>query len=312
MQWESQAEAALKKVPIFVRKMVKGKIEEYAASKGRSTVSIDEVEGAHKAFMACVQESAKQADSSDLTDAGDVSGNGHESLSAHLEQLQSQTEQKGTLRTSFSMVKTCGASFGCPRQVVDPTDLQQRLAEVIEQSGYREFMESRVQGLILQHHKFRAALSGCPNGCSQPQIMDFAVIGRAIPEHTRIPCIECHECEEACEEGAIRLLDADPNTDYVTCVACGDCAAACPTGTLVAERRGYGLRIGGRLGRHPQLAESLVPLANEDEVVVALRTCIEIYMANAQGMERFASVVNRLGVDEFCMAVSDALVKLKG
>jgi dissimilatory sulfite reductase (desulfoviridin) alpha/beta subunit len=109
----------------------------------------------------------------------------------------------------------------------------------------------------------------------------------------------------------MEILDGEPLTDYLKCVGCTDCARACPTNALVAERRGYGIRIGGKLGRHPQLAHSIVHLASDDEVISALMSCIKLYMRNARGGERFNAVVNRLDPESFVQAVVEQMRNIK-
>lgn len=50
MLWEAEAEAALKRVPAFVRKMVRKRVEEYAEGKGCSAVTLAEIEEARSLF----------------------------------------------------------------------------------------------------------------------------------------------------------------------------------------------------------------------------------------------------------------------
>ncbi len=49
--WTPEAQARLAKVPIFVRKMVKKKIEKYAVSKGVSEITAELVQEAKDAQM---------------------------------------------------------------------------------------------------------------------------------------------------------------------------------------------------------------------------------------------------------------------
>lgn len=297
MQWEVEAEEAIKRVPVFVRKMVRRKVEEYAADKGCASVTLIEVQAARQAFKGGRPEPQTQEKIS--FEDGNVT-------SEKVQALESLSEERGVIKAAFSILKVCGAPFGCPRQVVNPGPLMERLAKQIEASGYPEFLEERVEGPILTHHKFRVALSGCPNACSQPQIQDFGVIGRVIPDITDEPCTECMECVAACNEDSIQVLHAEPIIDFDKCVGCGDCAKACPTGTLVAERRGYSIVIGGKLGRHPQFAQEVVHLASEDEVEAAFQACLDLYMRNARGAERFTFAFNRLGLDAFRRAIEEA------
>ena len=48
MQWTEEAEAAIKKVPFFVRKRVKIRVEKEAAEAGKKTVSLADVKATQK------------------------------------------------------------------------------------------------------------------------------------------------------------------------------------------------------------------------------------------------------------------------
>jgi len=318
MRWEAEAEAALKRVPVFVRKMVRKRVEEYAEGKGCSAVTLAEIEEARSLFKQGrpprVMGKAMTAAGNSHPDAATKGSTEHDSVSfedgvitsERVERLESLSE-RGTIKAKHYVIKVCGAPFGCPRQVVNPGQVMERLAKKIDGIGYGGWLEERVEGPILSHHKIRIALSGCPNACSQPQIQDFGVFGRAIPEQTEEPCIKCMECVEACREDCVEVINAEPIINYAKCVGCSDCARACPTGTLIAQRRGYSILVGGRMGRHPRFAEEIMHLASEDGVIMALEACLEICMANAEGEERFAKVFDRLGADAFKRAVEDKI-----
>jgi dissimilatory sulfite reductase (desulfoviridin) alpha/beta subunit len=278
MQWDTDAESLLRQTPDDARDAIRSKVEQLASEKGCGSVSVKEFQEARSA----------------LHDGGSVAA-------------EVLIETRGLISTDYLVVKTCRSTFGCSRQVIDPQQLTERLIQTFEKSGFSQFIEERSAGTVLTHKKFRMALSGCPNGCSQPQIVDFGVLGRAIPEITQVPCNECKQCVSACEENAIQIIDADPDTDYITCAACGDCARACPTGTIIASRRGYCIKLGGTLGRHPQLGQTIIPLATDDEVVAALSASLELYMQSAEKGESFCDVVNRLGLDAFGQAIGERI-----
>jgi len=67
---------------------------------------------------------------------------------------------------------------------------------------------------------------GCPLRCSwchNPESW------KAGPESSlrQVRCVRCGRCVEACENGAIRLVDSRPVTDADVCVLCGRCVANC-------------------------------------------------------------------------------------
>ena len=64
MKWSSEAEEAMKKVPFFVRKKVRKKIELYVQEQGRNRVTLADTKAARKQFLANMSKEIKgyQAD----------------------------------------------------------------------------------------------------------------------------------------------------------------------------------------------------------------------------------------------------------
>jgi len=58
----------------------------------------------------------------------------------------------------------------------------------------------------------------------------------------------------------------------------------------VADKKGFKVQLGGKLGRHPQLAKELPGIYSEDEVVDIVKKCIIFYKSNSKQGERFAEV----------------------
>jgi anaerobic sulfite reductase subunit C len=51
MRWTSEAEAALKKVPFFVRKKVKSRVEKETAAEGKTVVDLEAVKTTQKRYL---------------------------------------------------------------------------------------------------------------------------------------------------------------------------------------------------------------------------------------------------------------------
>jgi dissimilatory sulfite reductase (desulfoviridin) alpha/beta subunit len=150
------------------------------------------------------------------------------------------------------------------------------------------------------HHQFRVTLADCPNSCSQPQIKDIGIIGETEVTCDPEACTGCGECVAVCEESAVALEDDRlVKIDYGSCVRCGACALVCPTGALKAGRGGYRVLVGGKLGRHPQLARELSRSLDADQVLVLVSRIVDVYKAHARKGERLGAVVNKLGWEEF-------------
>ena len=197
----------------------------------------------------------------------------------------------------FISIKGCGGAVGCPLTLIDVAHVTERMLERIQNSGLSESLAGKVRGPVLSHHKFKTSVAGCANCCSEPQIKDFAVVAGIKPGRGDAECIECMQCVAACKEGAVRIIDGGPVIDESICVSCGDCTAACPTGSLIAQREGYTVLVGGRLGRHPKLAVKLVELVDEETVYKALDACIELIKEEGQNGERLGVIIDRVGID---------------
>ncbi len=183
----------------------------------------------------------------------------------------------------------------CPHAVATD-DLAPDLEKIIQDSGWPEFLIQR-QSPIRHHHQFRAAVSACPNGCSQPHIADFGLIGAAHIEVDTGSCSACGLCVGACAEKALRL---EPGIvlDRALCLGCASCARVCPTGSLAIGQKGYRVLLGGKLGRHPRLAHELGFLSQAAALAV-LRNTLHMFMANYSPGLRLADLVTRMGQENF-------------
>jgi dissimilatory sulfite reductase (desulfoviridin) alpha/beta subunit len=251
MQWSPEAEAAIKKVPFFVRKRVRARVEQEVEQAGKTVVTLDEVKATQKRYLQTM---------------GD--------------------EIKGY------QFETCFGPGGCPNRAVVDDKLVQRLEEVLKKAQLRAFLEKHVVGSLKHHHEFRVSVADCPNACSQPQIRDMGIIGAAEPALTGEACTLCEACVEICKEDAITLDEDEemPVIDYDRCVRCGQCVEECPTGTIGLELTGYRVLLGGKLGRHPRLAEELPGLYTEDDVVRILEECLDFFKKYSRHGERFAAI----------------------
>lgn len=94
-----------------------------------------------------------------------------------------------------------------------------------------------------------------------------------------------------------------PTLDLDKCVYCGKCIAVCPTGTLESEKQGYRMLLGGKLGRHPHLGLELDQLFSALEVLEAVDACLDYYMNNCLNGERFGVLLSRLGPEELLKSI---------
>jgi dissimilatory sulfite reductase (desulfoviridin) alpha/beta subunit len=192
-------------------------------------------------------------------------------------------------------VVTCRAGEGgCPMAIIDVGAVAEQLAEALADPELKRKLEERLKKPFSFHSQFCAVVTGCPNSCAQPQIRDFGVTGRARISFDESLCTECAMCEDACAEGALTLVDGMPRIDHARCIGCCDCVRACQSDALEVGRPMCDVTVGGKLGRHPRLAESLGEFESAEEVVDCLRRTVELLLAEGRKGERLGALLERL------------------
>jgi len=262
MHWSPEAEAAVKKVPFFVRKKVKARVEKEAREAGKKSVSLADVRATQQRYL----------------------------------QGGMEKEVQGY------RLETCFGPGGCPNRAVSESRLAEDIEALLKAADLLGFLKQTVPGALKFHHEFRVTLADCPNACSQPQIKDVGIIGASIPLVTGQACTECESCREECREGAIELAGnpAAPVIDAQRCVACGRCAAVCPSGTLAEACRGYRIQLGGKLGRHPRLAREMPGIYPAAVVLQVIEDCLRLYKKKSTGGRRFAELLTAADFEELC------------
>jgi len=252
MKWTAEAEEAIKKVPFFVRKKVRARVEQEALQNGHERITLSEVKATQKRYLTGMQ-----------------------------------SEVKGY------QLDACFGPSGCPNAIAASQDLVASIEALLLQSDLLGFLKSKGIRELKFHHEFRVTVADCPNACSQPQIKDIGIIGARRPAISDISCTACEACVESCRESAITLNSKEPAPviDGQRCVACGHCIPVCPSGTLTAAAQGYRIQLGGKLGRHPQLARELPGIYDPDTILEIVDAGIHIYKTRSQKGERFGEIL---------------------
>jgi dissimilatory sulfite reductase (desulfoviridin) alpha/beta subunit len=265
MKWTAEAENAVKKVPFFVRKRVKARVEKEAAEEGKACITITEVNATHARFVSKME-----------TDI-----------------------------TGYQIETCFGSGGCPNRAHAGGDGLVQKLEEMMSKENLLEFLKQHVQGSLTYHHEFRITLADCPNACSQPQIKDIGIIAAVTPEITPMACSRCEACVNICREQAVKFDNDAPEMSPVIqmdrCLHCGRCIQVCPTGTITAGTYGYRVLLAGKLGRHPRLARELPGNFSEDAVLSIVQDCLAFYRSHCTGGERFAEIFNERSSNLFCI-----------
>ncbi len=200
----------------------------------------------------------------------------------------SQLKNLGQAMEKLYLVDSCRA---CSNAVVPVQRTARELEQVASTLDFGTELKAKLPGRPLFHHVFKISVSGCPNSCSQPQIKDFGLQGRARVVESPGACTWCAACVDACPDGAVDLSKEGPVLDEEKCLLCGRCARACPSEALVVKERGYTVLLGGKLGRHPRLARRFLTLAGEAECCQALDAVMEFYLRHGDGEQRLGSLL---------------------
>jgi anaerobic sulfite reductase subunit C len=193
------------------------------------------------------------------------------------------------------VVETCHNELsGCPNPVIGTAVWRTAVERWVAERNVSERLRARVPGAqVLFHHKFRVSISGCPNGCSRPQIADVGLLGTTRPDVDPALCTACGACAEACPDGAITVDHGPPLFDRTRCLGCKRCSQACACGAILLSGLSARLVLGGKLGRHPRLAVDAGVVDGPDELVRLLDRLADAYIRGAQPGERFSDWYSR-------------------
>lgn len=261
MQWTPQADAAVKKVPFFVRKKVRARVEKEAAETGKTTVTLADVKATQARYLNKMGEEIKGYQ---VEACFGASGCPHrvaasDDLVDRIERLMVEADLLTFLKAHVKGDLKFHHEFrisiaDCPNACSQP-----QIKDV---------------GII---------------AAATPVIGD-------VPCSACGACAAvCKEAAVALSAGGeIEGVVAQ------RCVHCGACISACPTGTLALNQKGYRVLIGGKLGRHPRLARELPGIHDARAVLRMLDDFVAFYKMHSTHGQRFAHLLSDADIDAFC------------
>lgn len=258
MEWTPRAEKELKKVPFFVRKRVRCKVEEYARKKALTTVTHEDLKAVKAAYMSDM-DSEIQGYRIETCFGQD----GCPNRAAESDHLVAQLEdifKKEDLR-AFLSERVKG-------KLKPHNEIRIAVADCPNACSQPQIKDIGIIGASVPETTNRECIS-----CNA--------------------CIDiCREKAIMINDGLER-----PEFDYLLCMKCGQCADVCPAGTIVKGTTGFRVLLCGKLGRHPVLARELPGIYNEEAVIKIVKTCIRFYKEHNRHGERFAEVFNNVDIE---------------
>ena len=259
MEWTPEADAALRKVPFFVRKKVRNRVEKEAQEGGKQIVTIREVKATQKRYLTGMSSEIKgyQIDTCFGPNGCPNRANAGEGLMEKIESVLKEENLLAFLKQSVNGDLKFHHEFritlaDCPNACSQP-----QIKDI---------------GII---------------GAEKPVITDQACSQCEL-------CVDA--CRE--DAVSLKSDEEVPGIDFERCLACGKCMAVCPTGTLMSDCKGYRVQLGGKLGRHPRLARELPGIYSEAEVLAIVKNCLRIYKQKSTGGRRFADLFSDADFEE--------------
>lgn len=270
--WDKDAENELARVPFVMRALVRSKVAGRVEERGGQRVTLGDFREAEEKFRAVM---------------------GGKS-SREVEGMMPAANKPGAAMVS---VEICHSEMSsCPNVLIKTTDWKQAVDDWLKARDINERLRKKVQGdRILFHHKLKISISGCPNGCSRPQIAGIGVVGFVKPDVDPGKCTACGECAEVCPDHAIKVDGAPPVFDRAACQGCLACRNICPQGAISLSQPAARIFAGGKLGRHPHLAERVAEVDSPAALVPVLDLLIGGYIENGLPDERFSDYFIRAG-----------------
>ena len=252
MEWTKEADDSIKKVPFFVRKKVRARVENEAKIAGKKVVSLADVKATQARYLSNMASEVKGYQIESCFGPG-----GCPNRAVISDQLLEQIET-----------------------IVKAEDLLGFLKERVK-GDLKFHHEFRITLADCPNACSQPQIKdiGIIGACS-PQLTDE-------PCTQCEACVEA--CKE--DAITLDPEKEYPQINFSSCLYCGKCMQVCPTGTIVEGIKGFRVQLGGKLGRHPCLAKELPGIYSEAQVLAIVKDCLDFYKHNSKHGERFGQLL---------------------
>ncbi len=252
MKWTEEAEAAIQKVPFFVRKKVRKRVEGEAAGAGKEQVTLAGVKRTQARFLSKMSSEIK----------------GY------------QVETCFASGGCPNRVHSGDGLLGKIETLLKEADLLSLLKERVK-GDLKFHHEFRVAIAECPNACSQPQIKG---------VGIIAAVLPRVTEEPCTGCGACvTACQENAIELAGE--PEQPVIAFDRCLMCGHCIKACPSHTLLEGSKGYRVQLGGRLGRHPRLAMEIPGIYTEEEVLAIVEKCIRFFKEKSLHGERFSHLL---------------------
>lgn len=251
MKWTQKADNALKKVPFFVRKKVRARVEDQVRTAGKTEVTLADIRTTQKRYLDTMSAEIKGYQVDTCFGPG-----GCPNRTVHSENLLEKIEKKLTGEDLLTFLKQ-----HVQGNLKFHHEFRITLAECPNACSQPQIKDIGIIGAL------------------SPEITD---------EDCTL-CEACLDaCSDDCIH--LDVHAEKPVIDRQACMACGKCVPVCPTQTITTGLIGFRVQLGGKLGRHPRLARELPGIYSAEKVLEIIQYCIKFYKQNSTNGQRFAKI----------------------